>query len=85
MPVKRYRDVADVPPAILGDDDMTATDGLRLACQLSVTALRLAGRSDCPRGVHPHLLGTEAGRNEAAGQGGEHADVSRHGGSAQGL
>lgn len=67
MPVKRYRDVADVPPAILGDENMTATDGLRLACQLSVTALRLAGRTDRLRGVHRHRSLSSVTRTGSSG------------------
>ena len=57
MTVKRYRDVADMPPAILGDEDMTAAEGLRLACELSVTAQRLAGSTAPGSGVrlHPSL------------------------------
>ena len=54
MPIKRYRDVADMTPAMLGDEHMTATEGLRLACELSVTAQRLAGPAVRKRGVHPH-------------------------------
>ena len=54
MPVKRYRDVADMPPAILGDETMTAAEGLRLACELSVTAQRLSGQTARKSGVHRH-------------------------------
>lgn len=67
MPVKRYRDVADVPPAIIGADDMTPTEGLRLACQLSVTALRLAGHTAGGSGVQRSSSVAAAERSDASG------------------
>ena len=64
MPVVRYRSVADMPSALIGDDDMTPAEGLRLACELSETALRLAGTPDTPSGVqrHPALADADPDR-----------------------
>lgn len=57
MPVMRYRSVADMPSALRSDNDdndMTPAEGLRLACELSETAIRLAGPQSTPSGVRPH-------------------------------
>ncbi|MBW3604878.1 MAG: hypothetical protein KY460_08205 [Actinobacteria bacterium] len=54
MPVVRYRGVEDMPSALQGDDGMTPAEGLRLACELSDTALRLAGHQPAQRGVRRH-------------------------------
>lgn len=56
MPVIRYRDVSGMPSALIGEADIAPADGLRLACELSSTASRLAGPSDRPRGVRPHPM-----------------------------
>lgn len=68
MPVIRYRSVADMPSALIGDDDMTPAEGLRLACELSQTAQRLAGTRNTPNGVrrHPALTGTGPGQHASS-------------------
>lgn len=64
MPVIRYRDVSQLPPAILGEAEMTPTEGLRMACDLSSAALRLAG-STAPTERVRKLQATEASSGPA--------------------
>ncbi|CAN5857768.1 hypothetical protein BH23ACT10_BH23ACT10_36080 [soil metagenome] len=68
MPVVRYRDVANMPSALIGDDDMTPAEGLRLACELSETAIRLAGPAARSCGVRPHPRLTSPNCDRAASE-----------------
>lgn len=51
MPLRRYRDIADVPSNVVVADGPAAA--LRLACELSTVALRLAGDRP-PPGLYKH-------------------------------
>lgn len=69
MPVVRYRSVSEMPSALSGDHEMTSAEGLRLACELSETAIRLAGSEPTPSGVRPHprLTPTDSARTAESG------------------
>lgn len=63
MPVRKYRSVEDMPPA--GFRKPLDPANLRLACELSAMAIRLAPRR-FPAGVHRHRSITEATRQREA-------------------
>ncbi len=57
MPVRKYRSVEDMPPPALHTPLDAAN--LKIVCELSATAIRLAPRS-FPPGVHRYRSVTEA-------------------------
>jgi hypothetical protein len=61
MPVARYRGVEDMPSAFQGGAAMTPAEGLRLACELSDTALRLSRSGPPPTRVLRRRTRTEVG------------------------
>jgi hypothetical protein len=63
MPVRKYRSVEEMPSAALRSP--LDPDNLRLACELSVTAVRFAPRR-FPRGVHRYSSIAEASERREA-------------------
>jgi hypothetical protein len=63
MPVRKYRSVEDMPPAAFRPPLDAAN--LRLACELSATALAFAPRR-FPPGVHRYRSITEAANRREA-------------------